>query len=271
MGSIIDTIQSRTSWRTYSREKLSTEDRAKITTYIKQDQKTPFGSKPRFTLIDYAANEQLGTYGFIKDAQHFIAGATKTAPMNNEDYGYALEKIILYATDLGLGTCWLGGTFNRQGFTKETALDPDEELPAVTPIGYKAARRLLDQLIHRTAGSANRKPWSQLFYNKQFTPLSPDEAGIYATAFEMVRLAPSASNGQPWILILDEDTVHFYQNCKTDYSKYKQLDMGIAFSHLELTLNHQNIHGEWIREDPGYTSGKTGYVASWTRIKPSNS
>ncbi|TFH13185.1 nitroreductase, partial [Candidatus Bathyarchaeota archaeon] len=111
----------------------------------------------------------------------------------------------------------------------------------------------------------------QLFYNKQFTPLSPDEAGIYATALEMVRLAPSASNGQPWILILDEDTVHFYHNGKTDYSKYKQLDMGIAFSHLELTLNHQNIHGKWIREDPCYTSSKTGYVASWTRITPSDS
>ena len=266
MNSTIDNIKSRTSWRTYSKQKLNKTDRAKLEEFIQRDIKTPFGARPRFTIIDYESGEQqLGTYGFIKDAQHFIAGAVKPAPMGYEDYGYALENIILYATELGLGTCWLGGTFNRQGFTEAIGLLDDEKMPAVTPIGYKAERRGIEKIMRWAASSRNRKSWNQIFFDNTGSPLTPEKAGIYERGFEMVRLAPSASNGQPWMLILDEDTIHFYHKGKTGYDVYRQMDLGIAFSHFELTTNKQDIIGEWSREDPEIDTDKSRYVASWSK------
>jgi len=267
MSPITDNIQSRTSWRTYSKEKIGKMERAKLEEFIQRDIKTPFGAKPRFTIIDYESGEQkLGTYGYIKDAQHFIAGAVRKQPMSIEDYGYALEKIILYATELGLGTCWLGGTFNRQGFTKAMGLNDDEQMPAVTPVGYKAERRGMEKIMRWTISSRNRKPWSQIFFEKEKgAPLTLDKAGIYSTAFEMVRLAPSASNGQPWMLILDEDTVHFYHKGKTEYDVLRQLDLGIAFSHFELTMNELGVNGVWRRENPEIDRGNSRYIASWSK------
>ena len=103
-------------------------------------------------------------------------------------------KLILYATSLELGTCWLGGTFKRSQFAELVALKKDEFIPAVTPIGYSADKRtFIDSAMRRIAGSDNRKPWNELFFDGSFDkPLKQEEAGQYADALEMVRLAPSA-------------------------------------------------------------------------------
>jgi nitroreductase len=58
----------------------------------------------------------LGTYGFIKGATGFIMGTVGHSEKNLEDYGYVMERAILFATDIGLGTCWFGGTFTRSRF-----------------------------------------------------------------------------------------------------------------------------------------------------------
>ncbi len=176
-----------------------------------------------------------------------------------------MEKIILIATTLGLGTCWLGA-FDRQGFAERIHLKPDEILPSVTPIGYKAEQGLKEQMIRGIAGSDNRKMWSELFFDTYFnTPIEPENAGDYMTAFTMVQFAPSGSNAQPWRLILDDDTVHFYHDGKTKYNLIKQLDMGIAFCHFQTAMDLFQIKGEWSIQDPGRSSGKMGYVATWTR------
>ena len=50
----------------------------------------------------------VGTYGFIKGASGFIIGCTERNSEDNlEDYGYIMERIILFATSIELGTCWL--------------------------------------------------------------------------------------------------------------------------------------------------------------------
>ena len=259
---ITELITKRTSWRTYNGEPLSEKDRKQLQIFIESDHGTPFGSKPRFTIIDHKANGKLGTYGFITEAKHFIAGTAQDTPMGIEDYGYALEKIILYATQLGLGTCWLGGTYNKQGFID--ALGQTGAIPALTPVGYPKERRTADRLIRWVAGSRKRKPWSQLFFKEDLSPLTHDEAGEYATALEMIRIAPSASNGQPWRIYLDGNRFHFHVQPRNGYRNLNRLDIGIAMSHLDLTLADQGIHGKWTIE-PKETLEKPVYMSTWTR------
>ena len=120
---ITEIIQERTSHRTYSGQPLEKDLREKVRDLLENhDLKTPFSKyagNARFELIsipefDNKEKKKLGTYGFIKHAQDFIVGAVEKSQYSREHYGYILEKIILAATDLGLGTCWLGGFFNRR-------------------------------------------------------------------------------------------------------------------------------------------------------------
>lgn len=263
MDNYTEWMRERTSWRTYQRKELEKNDRERIMDFIDAPQFSPFGNKPRFKLIDNAdMDEKIGTYGFIRGAQNFIVGAAKRAPMSMEDYGYVFEKLILYLTGLGLGTCWLGGSFTKNSVAD--ALNPgvDEIIPAISPVGYRGDRGLVGKAIRWGAGSRNRKPWSDLFFNESLdSSLSVGDAGRYIVGFEMVRIAPSASNGQPWRLVLDGECVHFYHDEK-EYSVFRQLDLGIAMSHFDLANKEQGISGEWSNEsiiDPRY-------VATWSMV-----
>ena len=110
----------------------------KLENYI-ADVASPFEVKTRFIMFDtddMSPQTKLGTYGVISGAKTFICGITEKVYRYEENLGYAFEKIILYATSLGLGTCWLGGTFNRANFAKAVGLKENEIIPVVTPVGY---------------------------------------------------------------------------------------------------------------------------------------
>ncbi len=122
---ITDIIKQRSSWRTYSNQLLEDDTKMKIINILAcKDFKSPFNDiagKCRFELIivsEFAPEERkkLGTYGFIKGAQEFVVGAIEKSDYYKENCGYIMEAIILAATDLDLGTCWLGGTFNKSLF-----------------------------------------------------------------------------------------------------------------------------------------------------------
>ena len=82
-----------------------------------------------------------------------------------EDFAYALEGIILRATELGLGSCWLGGLFGRTAISRALGKADTELIPACSPVGYPAERvGLQDKAIRFGAGSRKRKDPSELFF-----------------------------------------------------------------------------------------------------------
>ncbi|MBU0512521.1 MAG: nitroreductase family protein [Chloroflexi bacterium] len=262
-------IQKRFSCRAYLKRPIEDEIQVRLADYLASPQIGPFGSRARFKLVSAIEGDSkvlrgLGTYGFIKDAAGFIVGATRDVEKNLEDFGYLMELIILLATDLGLGTCWLGGTFARSNFAKKISAREDEIIPAVASIGYIAEKkRGVDQKIRNLAGSDRRLPWDKLFFDVEFgTPLSQHAAGDYAVPLEMVRLAPSASNRQPWRIVKDGDTWHFYLRRTPGYRDSKsarllkladlqRIDMGIAMSHFELSGQEIGLDGRWKVHEPG--------------------
>ncbi len=276
-------IQQRYSCRTYQEKKLEQDIYQQLAVYASTARNTPFGSPVRFDLIaasdgDSNALRGLGTYGFIKNAAGFIVGATDDGPQSMEDFGYLMEKIIIFATDLGLGTCWLGGSFARSRFAKKILARKDEIIPAVTSVGYISGRpRIFDKFIRQEASSDQRRPWDWLFFEGKFgNPLSKQSAGNYAAPLEMVRLAPSASNLQPWRIIKDGDTWHFYLQRKLGYrdssaakflktADLQRVDLGIAMCHFELTAQELELTGNWKIDDPGIQTPDplTEYSVSW--------
>lgn len=273
---IVEVIKTRASVRTYNPKLLSPELKDKLSKYF-LDLTGPFNVNTRFKLVDRdllrkESDVKIGTYGIISGATSFIAAAVNKSDYNLEELGYLFEKVILYATSLGLGTCWLGGTFKKGEFAKAITLSESEMLPVVTPVGYKnTGESLLGSLMRFAAGSKNRKAWEELYFNGSFgSSLSEADAGIYAVPLEMVRLAPSASNKQPWRIIMGKNKFHFYLNSANGYSKalgynIQRIDMGIAMCHFELTAKEMGINGGWKVQDPEIQGvpQSAGYVVSW--------
>jgi hypothetical protein len=221
-----------------------------------------FGNKVEFFWIDGNTDEfngiKLGTYGVISGTKSFITGKITDSDKNFEDFGYCMEKMILYCAQLNIGTCWLGGTYNKTTFSASVDLKEGELIPAVTPVGYFGTKkRTIDKLFRLMAGSDNRKPFDELFYSKSFTEsLSEKEKTTYRFFLEMVRLAPSASNKQPWRLVLMDNVFHFYlkrtpnYNSKLMQSDLQRVDMGIGMAHFELALEEKKIKHTWILDNP---------------------
>ncbi|WHY01300.1 hypothetical protein [Neobacillus sp. DY30] len=88
----------------------------------------------------------------------------------------------------------------------------------------------------------------------------------------MVRIELSASNKQPWRLLLSSDrkVCHFYIEHTPNYSSklgydMQLLDMGIAMCQFELACKELEIKGRWSVEKPSIQlpTEHTEYIASW--------
>ncbi|MDE6239257.1 MAG: hypothetical protein K2M54_04625, partial [Muribaculaceae bacterium] len=75
------------------------------------------------------------------------------------------------------------------------------------------------------------------------TPLSPDNR--FGQALEMLRLAPSSTNSQPWRALVSGDTVHFYYVPKSQASV---LDCGIGLCHFYETERFNSHNGTFQKD-----------------------
>jgi nitroreductase len=275
---IIETIKTRKSCRTYSSRAIESEKLAEFRKFLASNTDTPFGSKIRFQLIDFNEMEigelkNLTTYGVIKGARQFIAGSVEKQPRAMEDYGYCMEKNILKATSMDLGTCWLGGTFKRSSFADRMSIAENEILPAISPVGYSNDRKsLIDRTFRFIASSDKRKPRNELFYlHDTGNFLDDHNSGRFSIPLECVRLAPSASNKQPWriIKVNDKDAFHFHLKRTPGYGdigkdiRLQNVDMGIAMCHFELSAKELGLKGNWSVNDPKIQTGDMEYIVSW--------
>ena len=275
---VFQAIKERISVRSYSSRQVEEASFRDLESYIKNLGKGPFGTKPRFKMLNLEPLDKkelkgLGTYGFIKGARLYILGAVKDIPGALEDLGYSMEMIILKATSLGLGTCWLGGTFKRAAFAQKMDLETGELLPAITPLGYPADQALpSDRLIRLAAKSKKRKPWSELFFSPGGkTPLTENEAGPYQDVLEAVRLGPSASNRQPWRIVKDEaGYFHLFLKENKIYNRImgkiriQNIDMGIAMCHFAMAAREHNLPGYWKAKFDAPAVPGLQYIATWS-------
>lgn len=273
---IEETVSKRYSVRNYDGEKIEETTKEKIQEFI-NSLINPFGKKVNFHFLDSEdinSQEKLGTYGVIKGARQYIGTTIGNEDFALEALGYELEVLMLYLANLNIGTCWLGGTFDRKGFAKAMNIGENQLFPAITPYGYAADKKHIREVAMRKMIKADqRKEWKELFFEGNFNnSISQKEAGDLEFALEMVRLGPSASNKQPWRIALIDETVHFYQHKEPKYSEHfpydiQKIDMGIAAAHFDLAVREKGLKGEFnINMDPEVKlPDNTIYVFSWTR------
>ena len=257
--SIEEVVKKRYSVRNYKDVGIEAEKINEIKVFI-DSLDNPFGKEVHlhlFHIEDSKEKKKLGTYGVIKGARNYIGTTIKLESMTLEALGYEFEALVLYLAHLGLGTCWLGGTFDRKGFARAMNIKEGELLPIISPYGYAADKKHIAELAMRKMIKADhRKDWNELFFIKDFnTALSKEEAGDFAFPLEMVRLAPSASNKQPWRVVVEDDVLHFYEQREPGYSDVfpydiQRVDLGIAAAHFDFSVREKGIKGQFKIESP---------------------
>lgn len=270
--SVVDVIKERKSTRTYDGRALEEKDLEKLNAFINKINKD-IKIKVRFKIVSNLGtgkeeSKRLGTYGFISGANSYVIGIMDKDDNNALEFGYIFEKIVLFATDLGIQTCWLGGTFSKENFQEISGLNENEFIPIISPIGYKKDKqRVFETAMRATIGADKRKPWNELFFNKSMLPLNENDEVEFKVALEMVRLGPSASNKQPWRVIKDENMFHFFVCRNKGYGiagyDLQVNDIGIAKCHFDLTLKELGINGSWVELNNVDVPNDWEYVISW--------
>jgi len=187
----------------------------------------------------------IGSYGLVQNAPHLLVGILpKESERARIDLGYVLEQVVLEATRLGLGTCWITGSYDAERTGEAVTLGPQEVAAAVCALGYptkKGLGRLHTQLIRRLAGGHKRKPLSEIVFSEHWGKAwaTDDADPSLVTVLKHARLAPSAHNTQPWRFILRPEGLTLAM------AKPRFIDAGIVMSHVTLAAKEAELRGRW--------------------------
>ncbi len=258
----MNTIMQRGSVRTYDDMDVKEEHKARMHSLLEKanSERGPFGTSYRIQDLPMETSAEkavkVGTYGVIKGQKGFLVGICDLSRESLIDLGKALQEMVLELTSMGIGTCWLGGTFKRSDLAGPIDLNERENIAVLISYGYPAKRkRLVEGLMKAAAGSKNRKEPGELFFSEGFSPLEEEMPSYLENLLEAVRLAPSAMNKQPWRVIVadDELLLNLQRPTKTDgrAMNMKYLDMGIAMAHLETASRLNELVSEWETEGTG--------------------
>lgn len=194
------------------------------------------------------------SFGLIKNAKSFASFSIKQyltdadACYSRTLLGYFGEQFVLKATSLGLGTCWVGGTYDKKALESKLAGN-DEEVICVIPLGVVSKRRSCREFFMNGCSfnyKRKRKDLEKIIFNyKDFS----DRQTWVQTALNAARLAPSSFNKQPWLFKVSDRIIEIVNLGKTMKSC---LDIGIVMSHLEMAINSQKLSGNWHNDDKNF-------------------
>lgn len=180
-----------------------------------------------------------GRYGLITGAPSFLAFVGQSnGDRVQEKVGYTGQGLILEATALGLSTCWVGGTFQRQKALDLIPLREGEELVAVSALGYVGEEKTFkEKAISIMARSHRRLPLTTIGHDFSNWPRWAQKG------LEAVQFAPSAVNRQPWRFQYKDSEVIISPT--PGPNPFKRLDCGIAMLHFELGVRQATEKGRW--------------------------
>ena len=123
--------------------------------------------------------------------------------------------------------------------------------------------------MRKAVKADERLPFEELFFDGAMQiPLTKEKAGELLVPLEMVRLAPSAVNKQPWRVVAENEMIHFYLKRSKGFGKegkldMQMIDMGIALCHFELAAKECGLKIEFVQKEPEIARQDAEYVASY--------
>lgn len=222
---LMEAVDARRSRRKYLTTPIDPAAVEKLQTLISQYNQDA-GPTMHFVLDDGSAFSGFRkSYGMFTGVRNYIGLIDNPKDANQkEKLGYYGELIVLAATMLGLGTCWVGGSFDRKSCPFR--LGEGESIACVIALGNPAPQlgfreKFISGITHRKVKKAG----------DMFTALGevPD---WFMAGMRSVEKAPSAVMRQPVKFTYDNSVVTASVPDISDTGM--ALDLGIAKAHFEI-------------------------------------
>jgi hypothetical protein len=214
-------IEIRSSRRTYTDQPIASDKVKRLNEMIEQFNKEASLHLQLITNNGDAFSKFNKTYGLFKGVNNYITLIGKKDDHVFEKMGYYGEKLVLEATCMELGTCWVGGSFDRNACT----VLEDEVLYGVIAIGNVAESKSFKEKTISKLAHRKTKSFEEFYESDLQVP------EWFVNGIKAAQKAPSAMNGQP---------VKFYYQSGTVTAKvqdnldFRNVDLGIAKYHFEL-------------------------------------
>lgn len=209
---LLQAIEKRHSVRAYDDRKIEGEVKEKLLAFLEACNRES-GLHMQFVTDEPKAFDGfMAHYGKFSGVKNYIALVGKKSPDLDEKSGYYGEKVVLFAQQLGLNTCWVALTYSK--IKSAFQVREEEKLGLVIAIGYG-----------KTQGAAHKsKSVEDVAVTKGNAP-EWFEKGVRAAL-----LAPTAMNQQKFRFSLEGEKV----SAKAGMGFYTKVDLGIVKYHFEV-------------------------------------
>jgi len=211
---LLQAIEARRSVRAYEERPLAPQDRDALTARIGE---LNAESGLNMQLIEnepQAFGGLLAHYGHFSGVTSYIALVGPDSPALPERCGYFGERLVLFARQLGLDTCWVAGTYRKGKVKAAYQRRAGEKLMAVIAVGY---------------GKEPGRPHRSRTFD-EVAQTDGEAPGWFRAGVEAALAAPTAINQQRFRFVLQDGTVTA-QALRGPYSK---IDLGIVKCHFEI-------------------------------------
>ena len=254
---LFDLMRIRRSCRSFQTRELTPADRDELMESVRRHNAEPkIGSSPvRFEYI----SAPLTVWPTVNASEFLVA----IAPLEYDrlavmDVGRGLQKIVMDATRMGLGTCWIGPGADHKSIMQHLGdrFDPKKDhIICVCAIGYKSW--FIPMFIRAfNAQFYRRLPLASLFFAdpqmKEPLDLEASPFNRFGRTYEICQWAPSSYNGQTTRCVAvmegDGEEAHlerfdFYSTTESRY--YAPVAAGIWCANWELGCEALDIHGHF--------------------------
>ena len=217
--STIDAIYDRHSVRQYQNQPLSKEVIHALRSEIDACNQESGLHIQLVTNEPKAFDSFMAHYGKFKGVTNYLALIGKKESSLEEKCGYYGEKLVLFAQELGLNTCWVAMTYSK--IKTAFQVGKGEKLCIVIALGYGETQGL----PHKSKSM------------EEVIQLDGPAPEWFQKGVEAALLAPTAMNQQKFYFSYENGTVR----AKAGLGFYSKMDLGIVKYHFELGAGKENV------------------------------
>ncbi|MCC3145705.1 nitroreductase [Halanaerobium sp. Z-7514] len=227
---LYQSIFSRKSIRKYKAESLTAEKLKEIKAFLAARKGLKQNIKWESKIV---SADKISSLLPIK-APHYLVFFSEESEGYLQNAGYILQYLDLYLSAHGLGSCWFGLAKAK----KEIAAESEFSYVITLAFGEAAEKQC-------------RNDKSE-FKRKELSEIRDHDS--YEQLIEAARLAPSATNNQPWYFKVRPNKIDIYREKpnfikKIFYQKMNKIDIGIAAAHLKLAAEKHNLNSKFSFSD----------------------
>ncbi len=216
---IMETVRSRHSVRAFTDRKIDSDTASILQSFISKCNEES-GLDFKLVLEEPNALDCFKSHlRKFSNAKNYVVLIGKKSDDLDEKVGYYGEKVVLKATEMGLGTCWVVSTYSKKKC--EYALEDNEKLVGIIAFGYSDTHGVPHDMKSV----------------EELSRVNGDMPDWFRRGMEAVRYAPTSFNQQKFLFSLDGNTV----SAKTGIGIGTKIDLGIAKCHFDLCAGD----GDW--------------------------